>query len=226
MATRRPLPPDAPQAPDEPGSDSPWTRNDALLAAGSAVMDVFGYTMTSLDANHPLSVLGLVLSVVAALPLLVRRRHPIAVLAAVLAANLALNLSAPVSHHFPCTTAVALFAVTQYRPLAVAVPAGLIVSVVALTSRGPQLSLSGEDLMGSLLATVLVVGTGAVLNRWQHELEVRRALLAERAVSEERRRIARELHDIVAHHITTMQLMAAVPGPAWAATPRWCARPW
>ncbi|MED7948048.1 histidine kinase dimerization/phosphoacceptor domain-containing protein, partial [Streptomyces sp. BE303] len=28
------------------------------------------------------------------------------------------------------------------------------------------------------------------------------------AVADERRRIARELHDIVAHHITTMQLMA------------------
>ncbi|MYT20858.1 histidine kinase, partial [Streptomyces sp. SID7760] len=40
------------------------------------------------------------------------------------------------------------------------------------------------------------------------ESEARRTLLADRAVAEERRRIARELHDIVAHHITTMQLMA------------------
>ncbi|MCX4745025.1 sensor histidine kinase [Kitasatospora sp. NBC_01287] len=217
MATRRPLPPDpaqvpqspqAPQALDGPGTDSPWTRNDALVAAGSAILDLFGYTMTSLDDNHPLSLLGLVLSVLAALPLLVRRRHPLAVLVVVLALNLALNLSAPLSHHFPCTIAVALFAVTQYRSLALAVPAGLTASLVALTSLGPRLSLGGEDVLGSLLASVLVVGTGAVLTRWQRELEIRRRLLAERAVAEERRRIARELHDIVAHQITTMQLMA------------------
>ncbi|MBC3840230.1 hypothetical protein GXW82_08590 [Streptacidiphilus sp. 4-A2] len=53
-----------------------------------------------------------------------------------------------------------------------------------------------------------MVGAGAALGRWQHEVEVRRRLLAERAVAEERRRIARELHDIVAHQITTMQLLA------------------
>ncbi|MDH6579320.1 sensor histidine kinase [Kitasatospora sp. MAP5-34] len=220
MAMRRPLPPDAPhgpnaprtpqapQAPDEPGADSPWTRNDALVAAGSAVMDLFGYAMTSLDDNRPPGLLGLVLCVVTALPLPVRHRHPLAVLAGVLAGNLVLNLSAPLSHHFPCTTAVALFAVTRHRPLAVAVPAGLTAALVAVTSRGPRLSLNGADLLGGLLASVLVVGTGAVLNRWQREVEARRRLLAERAVAEERRRIARELHDIVAHHITTMQLMA------------------
>jgi signal transduction histidine kinase len=44
--------------------------------------------------------------------------------------------------------------------------------------------------------------------RWQRQGEANRRLLADRAVAEERRRIARELHDIVAHHVTTMQLMA------------------
>jgi len=208
MATRRPLPPQEPQALDEPGAGSRWTRNDALVAAGSAAMDLFTYTMTNLDDNRPLTLLGLTLSVLTALPLLVRRRHPLAVLAAVLAGNLALNLSAPLSHHILCTTAVALFALTRYRPLAVAVPAGLTASLVALTYRGPHLTLGGEDLLAVLLASVLAVGAGAVLNRWQHEAEIRRALLAERAVAQERRRIARELHDIVAHQITTMQLMA------------------
>ena len=221
MATRRPLPPDAPQAADEPQAPEepqtpsrpgaralPWTRNDALVAAGSAVMDLFGYTMTSLDDGRPLSVPGLVLSAAAALPLLLRRRHPLAVLAGVLAVNLALNLSAPLSDHFPCAVMVALFAVSRSRPLAVAVSAGLTASLVVLTGCGPSLAPSGRDLLGGLLASVLAVGTGSVLNRWQRELEIRRALLAERAVAEERRRIARELHDIVAHQITTMQLMA------------------
>ncbi len=53
-----------------------------------------------------------------------------------------------------------------------------------------------------------MVGAALVVNRWQREVAANRRLLADRAVADERRRIARELHDIVAHHITTMQLMA------------------
>jgi signal transduction histidine kinase len=209
MPPRRPLPPDAPQAVDPAAADAlRWSRNDVLLAAGSAFLDLFTFTMTCLDGNRPVTVPGLLLSMLAALPLLFRRRQPLGVLAGVLALNLALNLSGPVSHHYPCTTLVALFAVTRYRSLAVAVPAGLAASVVAMASRGPHLGLGAEDLLGGLLGSTLVVGTGVVVNRWQCELEARRALLADRAVAEERRRIARELHDIVAHHITTMQLMA------------------
>ena len=208
MATRRPLPPDAPPAPGEPGAGFAWTRDDALVAAGAAAMDLFGNTLSSLEHNRSLSLLGLLISAVTALPLLVRRRHPGAALAGVLAGNLVLNLSAPLPDHYPCATAVALFALTRCRPLAVAGPAGLAAALVALTRRGPQLMLTGADLLGSLLVSALVVGTGAVLNRWQHEARARRRLLAERAVAEERRRIARELHDIVAHQITTMQLMA------------------
>ncbi|WP_344588591.1 sensor histidine kinase, partial [Kitasatospora paracochleata] len=51
-------------------------------------------------------------------------------------------------------------------------------------------------------------GAGVAVARWQREVAANRRLLADRAVADERRRIARELHDIVAHHITTMQLMA------------------
>ncbi|PYC88431.1 hypothetical protein C7C46_00540 [Streptomyces tateyamensis] len=58
------------------------------------------------------------------------------------------------------------------------------------------------------VAAALVVGAALAFRRHQQALEVRRRLLAERAVADERRRIARELHDIVAHHLTTMQLMA------------------
>ncbi|MGW5373516.1 sensor histidine kinase, partial [Streptomyces sp. NPDC004011] len=57
-------------------------------------------------------------------------------------------------------------------------------------------------------STALVAGSGLTAARWQRQVDANRRLLADRAVAEERRRIARELHDIVAHHITTMQLMA------------------
>jgi signal transduction histidine kinase len=194
--------------PKASGEQPSWTRNDALVAAGSAVMELLGYTTNSLQIQQRVDVLGLLLSAVAALPLLVRRRYPVGALGAVLAVNLALNLSAPVPNHYPCTMLVALYAATRHRPLTIAVRAGIAAALVTLVGRHPWLSLTNDAVAVGLLGSAIAVGTGAVVGRWQREVAARRELLAERAVAEERRRIARELHDIVAHHITTMQLMA------------------
>ncbi|GAA1952870.1 sensor histidine kinase [Kitasatospora viridis] len=205
MPTRQPPPPDA--APEQ-AEALPWTRNDALVVAGSAALELFSSTMNSLEGHTRISVLGLLLGAAAALPLLVRRRHPLGAAAAVLAVNLALNLSSPVPNHYPSTMLVALYALARYRPLALAVPTGLAAGLVTLTGRGGRLDLSTDSLLAALFGGALAIGTGALMGRWQREVAARRVLLAERAVAEERRRIARELHDIVAHHITTMQLMA------------------
>ncbi|MFE9428707.1 sensor histidine kinase [Kitasatospora sp. NPDC006697] len=215
MATGRPLPGTAEAErsgglPGAPAAADGWLpgRGDAFLAAGTALLDVFSYTMSCLDDGRPLTAPALVLSVLAALPLLVRRVWPVAVLGTVLVVILVLNLCEPAPRHFPIAVVVALFTVSRHRALRLAVPVGLLAGLVVLTSRGPHLSLAFTDVLGSLLGSALVVGAGAVVGRWQQEAEARRALLADRAVAEERRRIARELHDIVAHHITTMHLLA------------------
>ncbi|WP_084713365.1 sensor histidine kinase [Streptacidiphilus rugosus] len=215
MATGRPLPGTAEADTGRGVSGTPvavdgWLpgRGDALLAAGTAVLDVFGYTMSCLEDGRAVTAPALVLSVLAALPLLVRRTWPVAVLGVVLAFILTLNLWEPAPRHFPVAVVVALFSVSRHCTLRLAVPAGLTAGLTVLTSQGPHVGLTFGDVLGSLLGSALVVGAGAVIGRSQQEAEVRRALLADRAVAEERRRIARELHDIVAHHITTMQLLA------------------
>ncbi|MFF0630456.1 sensor histidine kinase [Streptomyces sp. NPDC004296] len=67
---------------------------------------------------------------------------------------------------------------------------------------------SWQALVAAPCSAALVGGAGLAVARWQREVAASRKLMADRAVAEERRRIARELHDIVAHHITSMQLMA------------------
>ncbi|MEU9047578.1 MULTISPECIES: histidine kinase [unclassified Kitasatospora] len=198
----RPLPP-------SPRADGlPWTASDALLAVGAAALDLLGYTVDGPDGSQPITLTALVLLVLAAMPLLTRRRYPLASLVVVLVLGLALNLSGPVPHHFNCTLCVALFAVARSRGIAVAAPAALVAAAVPLLGRGHPLPPPAGDVVVNVLAAALVIVAAEALKRWQHEVEVRRRLLADRAVAQERRRIARELHDIVAHHITTMQLMA------------------
>lgn len=195
--------------PPSPRADGlPWTASDALLAVGAAALDLLGYTVGGPDGSRPIAPTALVLLVLAAMPLLTRRRYPLASLAGVLVLGLALNLSGPVPQHFNCTLCVALFAVARSRGIAVAVPAALVAAAVPLLGQGHPLPPPVGDVAVNVLAAALVIVAAEVLKRWQHEVEVRRRLLADRAVAQERRRIARELHDIVAHHITTMQLMA------------------
>ncbi|MEV7520122.1 sensor histidine kinase [Streptomyces sp. NPDC091371] len=191
------------------GERSAWTRNDALVAVGAAATDLIGFTLGSRTDGGAIGISAAVIAVVSGLPLLVRRRYPVAALAAVLALGVLLNLATPHSPHFGLTLVVALYSVARFRRPAVVAATGL--AAVPLTSLGQSgwpLPFGWWGLFGNAFVTVFTVGAAEVVNRRQREAEAHRRLLADRALAEERRRIARELHDIVAHHITTMQLMA------------------
>ncbi|MGK5731575.1 sensor histidine kinase [Streptomyces sp. URMC 124] len=184
----------------------PWTRNDALVAVGAAVVDLIGFTLTSQVDLGYVPPAGCVVMVVSALPLLARRRAPVLTMAVVLLFGLALNLSVPVAQHFNATIVVALYTVVRTRRAAVAAPTALVVVAIPLVGLAPRPRL--VDVVGGVASGAIVVVAAIVMNHWQRDIEANRRLLADRAVADERRRIARELHDIVAHHITTMQLMA------------------
>lgn len=183
-----------------------WTRNDALVTVGAAVVDLLSFSLGSQVDHGYVPPAGCVLLLVAALPLLARRRAPLSTLAVVLLFDLALNLSVPVGQHFTATAVVALYTVARSRSAAVV--AGAAVACAALPLLGRWAQAGPVDVVGSVANPLFVLVTAAAVNRRHRENEAHRILLADRAVAEERRRIARELHDIVAHHITTMQLMA------------------
>ncbi|MEU8890000.1 sensor histidine kinase [Streptomyces sp. NPDC048442] len=189
--------------------EPPWTRNDALVTGGACAMNLLSYVFFNDPAGrHDVSVAGFLLVALAALPLLARRRHPVAALAAVLALDVTAALTVPLPSHFGAVLVVALYSVARAcSGLVTAVAAVTTISLTLLsqsTGRIPPL----RDALYPPLTALIVVGTALAVNRWQREVAANRRLLADRAVADERRRIARELHDIVAHHITTMQLMA------------------
>ncbi|MDJ0383088.1 sensor histidine kinase [Streptomyces sp. G-G2] len=185
----------------------PWTRQDGLVAIGAAVVDLIAYTLASQSAGWPVMASGILLLVVSALPLLARRTHPLSVFAAVLVLEVALRVALPVTPGLNTTLVVALYSVVRAGRPAATVAVTLATITLTLVVPGGGLSF-GWALAAYGTSTLLVVVTGLAVNRRQRDLEANRQLLAARAVADERRRIARELHDIVAHHITVMQLMA------------------
>lgn len=194
---------------DRGGERGPWTRNDALVAMAAGATDLVGFSLATLTEGGSLGVTAAALLVVSAMTLLARRDHPLPVLGAVLALGALLNVAAPLSPHFTLSLTVALYSVVRAsRPAVVAVTVVAMVPLVSAGQHGWPLPYGWWGLAGNAVAALITVTAAVVVNHRQREAEAQRTRLADRAVAEERRRIARELHDIVAHHITTMQLMA------------------
>ncbi|MCZ4121897.1 sensor histidine kinase [Streptomyces sp. H39-S7] len=186
----------------------PWTRNDGLLTVGAAVVDLVGYMLGSQTDGGSVTAFGVILVVLSALPLLARRSHPVPAFIAVLALTSALNLASAQSSHFGAVITVGLYSAARVDSAAVTAAVSLATVALTLLSQSSGRTISRTDVFANVLAVLIVVITAIVVKRWQQEVAATRRLLADRAVADERRRIARELHDIVAHHITTMQLMA------------------
>ncbi|MCK7621631.1 sensor histidine kinase [Streptomyces sp. RS10V-4] len=190
----------------------PWTQTDALVAIGASTLDLLAYLLRGqMPGAGGITVAGIVLVVLSGLPLLARRSRPLPALAAALVLQVAIDLSAPAGIRFGAVLAVAVYSVGHRRTIAVTAAAGAATAVaVAATalSQDPFHAPSWKVLAAVPFSAALIGGTGLAVARWQREVAANRQLMADRAVAAERRRIARELHDIVAHHITTMQLMS------------------
>ncbi|HWO59053.1 MAG TPA: histidine kinase, partial [Umezawaea sp.] len=92
------------------------------------------------------------------------------------------------------------------RGLAVAMTAGYAVLAVVLHELGsPQRFL---DFLAFYLIMGVIWSSGTAVRRWRAADVERERLAAEVAASAERARIARDLHDVVTHHVTAMVVQA------------------
>ena len=192
-----------------------------LVDAGLAALVGIPVVLSAITAgaHDDRTLLGLLFGLAAVLPLLFRRRWPFFALAAVLAAAVA----SPVDAQFALPLAVMLYTIGSWRSSEATLAAAAFVVATGLAYQqagGPDLST------GDLATTGLLCGVAGGIGRYVsarrasldalHEraerLDRERELLADRAVAEERLRIAQELHDVVAHNVSLIVVQAQALG--------------
>jgi signal transduction histidine kinase len=200
---------------------SPWVFDSglALVAAGiSTALLVFNPTVRGLPGGT--FALGYVLVLLHTLPLAGRRRFPGAVLALSVASGLAVAALGLPPEILGVAILVAVYTVAAYADRWVPL-VGLAVAEVG--SAAVQLT-SGRFQAPTVVSNALVIGAAWLVGHFvgvrrayirqleerTAELERARAELARRAVVEERLRLARELHDVVAHAMSVIAVQSGV----------------
>ena len=187
----------------------------ALALAILEVVGTIGASQGQPEARD-LDPLALVLVLAAPVALVWRRTRPEVALGVAFASVMAyLALDYPKGPIFLGLIAAYVNAVVMgWRRLAVAVLVGGYVLVAWVMPAFDDGSWPDWSLAGALAAWLLVLGSASELIRVQleraGERQAARAEEARRRASEERLRIARELHDVLAHNISLINVRAGV----------------
>ena len=195
----------------------PWWSDSALaliltvIAVGSTVVSRTRY-------GFAVPVLAAVATLFTTVPIAFRRYRPLAVLAVTVIAETLVLIFRP-GAGAPVGVIVALYTVAAYCDRRVSIRAAALaalpITVAVIVNNGARAGQVIPEL--AVFAIAWVVGDNIRTRRaYLAELEARAARLereredkADRAVIEERARIARELHDVIAHNVSVMVVQAA-----------------
>lgn len=222
---------------------SPWFRPrpwqlvviDLLTVVAITLLTVYQTLYTALEASSATVTVVWLMALVTSLPLALRRTKPVPVfcvvtLSAIVAVLLGLPMTATV-----LAVAVALYPVAlsaRPRRSAIALGAALLsvtlAAVITATVLDPGFLVvtpnpQYSNLPSALFSSWLAIGAGWALGRsararreYADQLADQRA---QQAVSEERLRIAREMHDVVAHSMSVVVMKAAVANHVYDTRP-------
>jgi signal transduction histidine kinase len=199
---------------------SRWRRYDvtirdlpiALLLAAASLVPVLHPYSTQLGnlPDRPFDTVVVAVLALECLPLAVRRRWPAACLALV---SLGFAADQILRYHTVAGTAlvIALLSAGAHlqrlrRTTAVLVSVAYVALAVALDRLGSSEGVTGFTTF--YLALAFAWGIGAWLRSTRAAEAERRRHVAEATRAAERSRIARELHDVVTHHVTAMVVQA------------------
>jgi len=179
------------------------------------------------NSGHPVPhtpTAAFLLVVIAGLVLAGRRRYPLAVLAVSTSAVAVFSLLGYVNGAALLLPTAALYAAAKTAEVRQVVAAACLTLLVlmAATGIGNPFGVTGGgfDLIPGLIAAALFAGLAASNRRaYIASIRARAEDDARRRVDEERLRIARELHDVVAHTMATINVQAGVAAHVLADRP-------
>jgi signal transduction histidine kinase len=224
-------------APQEPGRPPEWRRRYGPHPGGPGVTVVAGLFQVlgarSLAAGggvfRPMDLISYAILLVGPLALLWRRRYPVVVAVVASAASIGFARFAQPHWMYAVAPAIALFTIARAgrRRDAILTAAGAYTAYLLITwvfaaylhvPPGARADLRVALLLAAGLALAIVLG-GAAKVRAEHMAEMMkvraeraraRAEQERRQASEERLRIARELHDVLGHHLSLINVQAGV----------------
>ena len=206
-----------------------WLRNplvqgtgDALLALVLALTSVVPVLAGDPSWGRP-KALGVALALASTVPVAWRARYPLSAAAIVLAANAAcIYAAAPRQAAFQPFVALVLVAYSVGSRAegrrALWAPPVLVLASVPLFAAAAAHGQNSGNIVPSFVWLAAAWAAGRTVRSWRHknaalevanrELAEQRELQAQAAVAVERGRIARELHDVVAHKVSMMVVQA------------------
>ncbi len=205
---------------------------DAGLAIALAAVNVVAI-LPYQDRLHPAS-LAILLVIGQALPLAWRRRYPVAVALVIAVARVAYDRVGFGFAPFPLGPAIALYTIIDRRGPVWRWFSMLLVAIgITLSQTGPGHTEPYDAMFQAFIfltawaAGVLSRATRANLRAAEARADRAEAELdaeAARAAELERTRIARELHDVVAHHVSLMAVQAEAAASLLPAKPEQASR--
>ncbi|MER7584566.1 sensor histidine kinase [Kitasatospora sp. NPDC097691] len=222
---RSPSEPPEHREPPEPWRP-PWVRArlPVGLAVGVAAVQVVGSTFAAHNqpGRAPLDAFGYVLLLLGPALLVLRRRRPVAVVAGTSVATAAYLAAGypygPVFLSWLIACSVAIGA--GHRRAAWAGLAGVYLVHVLVTfvlpeswQRAPGHGVAWQEELGLLAWLLLVMAIAEIVRFRRERIAAHRAYrqqLEERRANEERLKMARELHDILAHSLSLINIQAGV----------------
>jgi signal transduction histidine kinase len=196
---------------------------DGALAAVVALVTVTSIVVTDRnDASEQATAWAWGLQALQLVPLAWRRRAPVIVAALVFAGAFGYGMANLPDPAFPFAPAVAVYSVGAFRPRSVSVPCAVAITLVAAFALALDSQADAEDVAVNYFIGITSWVVGDTM-RTQRErtswLAARKDDETRRAAADERVRIARDLHDVVAHHISVIVVQAEAAQEVLATRP-------
>ncbi|WP_433185480.1 sensor histidine kinase [Actinoallomurus sp. CA-150999] len=209
---------------DQVGRPSPVFQPDPLTPAGAPIPPAPPAPgpgpLHHYGAVHPWQLL---LAVLTALPLVARRRYPLAVFWVVIGASQLYHLSPGFDPTFTFTACViAAYGAAMYSPYRVLAIASALVGTGLIVGAHKA---SVPAIRPGFVTFLLLIPVGLAANTihiWKQRvqtLEAEQQAATRRAVELERSRIAQELHDVVTHNVSMMVVQAGAARKVMKAAP-------